>query len=178
MGGLTSGVLLTVLVGAFMWPRVLAPGAANDAEETSPRAGNAQDKPPVKYEFEDVLVDAEVPGPDPGAATSPPTPPAPAEPKPERSALQAGSFRSAEEADALRAKLLLLDIGAVATREALIDGVVWHRVMVGPFATDAERKRAQAKLAGENINSLPVAAPIDMRAPDPIAPAANDAETG
>lgn len=69
--------------------------------------------------------------------------------------LQAGSFRDPNEADRLRAELILLGM-EVFVKEIKVDGNRWHRVMVGPLDTDLALNRAQDKLAEAAIESIPL----------------------
>ena len=70
--------------------------------------------------------------------------------------LQAGSFRSASEADNLRAKLLLQGLDAKTSRITNSNGSVWHRVMVGPFISRSKLNKAQDILANANTESMVV----------------------
>jgi cell division protein FtsN len=69
--------------------------------------------------------------------------------------LQAGSFRSPDDANQLRAELILLGM-EVFVKEINIDGDKWYRVMVGPLDTDLDLNRAQDKLAEAEIESIPL----------------------
>ena len=69
--------------------------------------------------------------------------------------LQAGSFPHADDADQLRAELILLGM-EVFVKEIKIDGDKWYRVMVGPLATDLDLNRTQDKLAEAEIESIPL----------------------
>ncbi len=96
------------------------------------------------------------------AANVPPTPiskaaPAPAVPaKPAAAApaatgtyyLQAGAFRGQEEAESLKARIILLGL-PVAVQRATVDGKPLNRVRVGPFARLDDMNRARGRL-GEN----------------------------
>lgn len=67
--------------------------------------------------------------------------------------LQAGSFKNISDAEALRVKLLLLNLTAtVETVGASADP--WHRVLVGPFTDTSSMAYARAKLAENAIDSL------------------------
>ena len=66
--------------------------------------------------------------------------------------VQAASFRSNEEADRLRAKLILSGLEA-AIRKTSGDNGVWYRVVVGPFDTRSAENRAQDKLVSMGIES-------------------------
>lgn len=68
--------------------------------------------------------------------------------------LQAGSFRSAAEADKLRAKLLLEGLLVNTSKVTNQNGDVWHRVMVGPFTSRSKLNRAQDILANNNTDSM------------------------
>lgn len=68
--------------------------------------------------------------------------------------LQVGSFRDPNDADELRASLLLMGLD-VTTTPIDVDGQKWHRVIVGPFNSQLERNRAQDKLAQAEIQSMP-----------------------
>ena len=69
--------------------------------------------------------------------------------------LQAGSFPHPDDADQLRAELILLGM-EVFVKEVDIDGNQWYRVMVGPLGTDLDLNRAQDKLAEAEIESIPL----------------------
>lgn len=60
--------------------------------------------------------------------------------------LQAGSFRNGEDAESLRAEIVLLGLD-VDIQTVKVDEVTWHRVRVGPFdsarAADSARRRLQ-----------------------------------
>lgn len=81
---------------------------------------------------------------------APPEPPASA---PEIFTLQAASFRSANDANRLRAELLLMDIPASTSSSSLADGV-WYRVTVGPFTNKAEAERAMTRLREQKITAI------------------------
>jgi len=68
--------------------------------------------------------------------------------------LQAGSFRSATEADKLRAKLLLEGLNVQTSKVTSKNGSVWHRVMVGPFISRSKLNSAQDILAEANTESM------------------------
>lgn len=72
--------------------------------------------------------------------------------------LQAGSFREANDADELRARLLLLGLDASTTAVEL-NKETWHRVIVGPFESELDRNRAQDRLAQAEVRAMPVRIP-------------------
>lgn len=67
--------------------------------------------------------------------------------------LQAGSFRNADDADQLRARLILIGFD-VFTRQIEKDGTTWNRVLVGPIDSATEMERQRRKLAEANIPSI------------------------
>ena len=169
VGGLATGVIATVVTGALLWPRTLAPAAdgSDASQETATATNKANDG--IHYEYDDMLSTSEVPVDAPASSeTTKPLDAAPA-----RVVLQAGSFRNRDDAENMRAQLLLLGIGPSSTREALVKGgEVWHRVLVGPFANETAMHAAQAKLQKQNIEALSIAAPADMRVEAPAQPGA------
>lgn len=152
--GLVCGLGLAVVV----WVMGLVPGA-RDPVVTAPLG---HDEPPIaepeaparsrSYDFFTVLPEIEVvvPGREieqraREAATTPDTAATPSAGGPYL--LQVGSFRSADDAEGLRAQLTLLGMTA-RIQTVTVDNTTWHRVRVGPFddarATDEARRRLQA----------------------------------
>jgi len=68
--------------------------------------------------------------------------------------LQAASFRSRNDADRLRAELLLLDLPA-SMGEVNVGNSVWYRVTVGPFADQAAADVARERLQERNLTAIP-----------------------
>ena len=68
--------------------------------------------------------------------------------------LQVGSFRRNEEADRLRAQLLLLNLDAYTEQVTLNNDQVWHRVLVGPFNSQSRLSNARATLVSNEYNAL------------------------
>jgi cell division protein FtsN len=69
--------------------------------------------------------------------------------------LQVGSFRQAEDADSLRARLILLGLDAYI-KPGEVRGEFWHRVLVGPLTSNLTLNRTQDKLAEEGIEAIPL----------------------
>lgn len=67
--------------------------------------------------------------------------------------LQAGSFKSVEDADRLRAQLILQGHEVVIKEVENVKGV-WHRVIVGPFDNERDLTRARNRLAEADIESM------------------------
>lgn len=70
--------------------------------------------------------------------------------------LQAGSFRSAEDADRRRAEMILLGHSVNVQPVQLESGDTWHRVMIGPFSNINTLHRAQDKMATAGVETLPI----------------------
>jgi len=69
--------------------------------------------------------------------------------------LQAGAFRSEDDAEALKARILMLGLNGFV-QPVQIDGVTLHRVRVGPFRGIDEMNRSRITLGKGNISSAVV----------------------
>lgn len=67
--------------------------------------------------------------------------------------LQAGSFKSKDDANRMRAELILRG-HEVNIKEIEYQDQAWHRVIVGPFDTELLMTRARNDLAEANIESI------------------------
>ncbi|PTU72911.1 SPOR domain-containing protein [Pseudomonas mangrovi] len=67
--------------------------------------------------------------------------------------LQAGSFRQNNEADRVRAQIILLGQNA-RIESGKVREELWHRVLVGPFATREQLTEAQKELAASGFGNL------------------------
>lgn len=67
--------------------------------------------------------------------------------------LQVASFRSQEDADSLRASLLLEGMTAY-TQGITVNNSTWYRVYVGPFDNRSTMNRAHDKLAARSLSPL------------------------
>jgi cell division protein FtsN len=68
--------------------------------------------------------------------------------------LQAGSFKSAEDADRLRARLILMGMDAKVEAVSGKGSGTWHRVQVGPFSSRSKLSKARNQLISEGIETL------------------------
>jgi len=67
--------------------------------------------------------------------------------------IQAGSFRSAEDAEALKARLAML--GLVARIQSVtVNGASWHRVRLGPYDTARAADSARRELRENGFESI------------------------
>jgi len=69
--------------------------------------------------------------------------------------LQAGSFHSSNEAEAVKARILMLGL-PVAVQKAQVNGSTVNRVRVGPFTGIDEMNRSRTRLGEEQIASTVV----------------------
>ncbi len=67
--------------------------------------------------------------------------------------LQAGSFRKHEDADRVRAQILMLGQN-VQVESGKVREETWHRVLVGPFASRTQLSAAQKQLADSGFSNL------------------------
>jgi cell division protein FtsN len=73
---------------------------------------------------------------------------------PQEYTIQAGSFRTHEEADRRQATLALLAIESHIDR-VIIDNAIWYRVIIGPLNERTEISRILRELRDERIESMP-----------------------
>ena len=71
----------------------------------------------------------------------------------DKSILQVGSFKSAAEADSLKAQLAFLGLQA-RIESAVVGEVTWHRVQLGPFASETSLSRAKNLLIENRIKYM------------------------
>lgn len=68
--------------------------------------------------------------------------------------LQAGSFKSMEQADQLKAQLALLGMEAHVQTVSINDSETWHRVRVGPFDDLRSLNKVRARLQEHQIEAI------------------------
>lgn len=88
-----------------------------------------------------------------GQVPPPPPPVIAAAPVTTQFFLQAGSFRRRDDADGLRAQIILLGQN-VRVETGKVREETWHRVLVGPFASREQLASAQKTLAGSGFSNL------------------------
>ncbi|QKK01403.1 MAG: hypothetical protein HND55_01320 [Pseudomonadota bacterium] len=67
--------------------------------------------------------------------------------------LQVGSFRSSDDADALRARVTLLGLEA-SVQTVTVNDATWHRVRVGPFDSAREADGARRRLQENGFEAM------------------------
>lgn len=68
--------------------------------------------------------------------------------------LQAGSFKVLDDADSLKAKLIMQGLDVKIQSVTDNKGTSWHRVQVGPYMSQNKLNKAQDILANNNIPSM------------------------
>jgi cell division protein FtsN len=84
----------------------------------------------------------------------PPTKPAATSAEKTVYVLQAGSFKNPDDADSVRANLLLLNMRVNIETVPAGNNQTWHRVLVGPFDNTADLSAAKAQLTRNGIDSI------------------------
>ncbi|MDH5182406.1 MAG: SPOR domain-containing protein [Gammaproteobacteria bacterium] len=166
---LLTGMLIG-LFAAFLVYLNDTRGSSGPSAKTERPAGkkqNSSEASGAKFDFYTILPDMEIPVPDiqeilpdftaPPHTQSPSSNTSPtniSNPVAEGTyVLQAGAFRSVEEADRLKAKMALL--GVIAHIEsAEINGITWHRVRIGPYANMAKLNDANNRLKENGITAM------------------------
>jgi cell division protein FtsN len=67
--------------------------------------------------------------------------------------LQAGSFRRKDDAESLRAQIILLGQN-VRVESGTVREEIWHRVLIGPFADRQQLAQSQKTLAANGFSNL------------------------
>ena len=131
-------------------PRVATPAASAKAERA---VKDATRKPPApeatnRFEFYDMLEDAEVKVPVQANPVRPAAPPPIS--RPGTYVIQAGAFPNFADADRVKARLALLGVASlIQTAEA--NGSVFHRVRIGPIENLNEINRLRTRLRQNGI---------------------------
>ena len=162
--GLTLG--LAVAVGVYLVDHgYVSLEALLGEERTTPPTPipKTTEAPRPRFDFYTILPEMEVVIPEePPTDVASPRPVAPptqpvAPPATSASAsgyvLQAGSFRSASDADALKAQLALLGYEA-SVQTVSINQDTYHRVRLGPFASRERADAARAQLARSAVSTI------------------------
>ena len=71
----------------------------------------------------------------------------------EQSILQVGSFKSAAEADSMKAQLAFLGLEATVV-SADVNSTTWHRVQLGPFASNTRLSQVKNRLLENKIQYM------------------------
>lgn len=154
--GLTLPSLPAPPAGQAKPPAAPAPDALGDLIATLPLP---EAVPPAKPDSRSATPGAAAPAAPAAPAAkpaAPPLPPPPAPSKPPSTSttyyLQAGAFRNNADAEAMKARLLMLGFNA-SVQSAQVNGGTVNRVRMGPFKGIDEMNRARSRLAEEKIDT-------------------------
>lgn len=142
-----------VVVGAFLasYYFIKNPTVAPPPKE-EPKAKVEENKTPKpRFDFYKLLQESETIVP--ASETISEEKPAPNQEKTEY-ILQVGSFPKADDADKLRAQLIMVNLDARIEKVEIRKGEIWHRVVVGPFNTQTELTSARSQLVNNQYNAL------------------------
>ncbi|WP_339615660.1 SPOR domain-containing protein [uncultured Gilvimarinus sp.] len=156
--GSMLGAFVMFLV--YLWgisPNHPAPQIAAKQSTPEPQTKPAADPnkkaplPKPRFDFYKLLQEEEVivPATEPNRRSDD-TPPA----TPVEYLLQVGSFRNPDDADKLRAQLILLNLDARTESVTINNGERWHRVVVGPFDNQSKLSKARTTLVTNQYNAL------------------------
>ena len=152
-GWLFTGAVL----GAFIMFLAYLSGMAPQPVSPAPIAVEAQpattkaEVPKPRFDFYQLLKESEVEVREPAPAR---TKAAEQLAEQQEFILQVGSFRSDNDADRLRAQLILLNLDTQVEKVTVRSGEIWFRVLVGPFTDRSAMERARSTLASNRINAL------------------------
>jgi cell division protein FtsN len=145
---LFTGTILGAFITFLMRLSELQPAAPGARPPQTTPSSAEEIKTPAKYDFYKILRDTEVPV---TASREPATP------KTEENVeylLQVASFRSATDAEQVRAELTLLNLTTRIEQSTAKEGNIWHRVIVGPFASRSQLAKARDTLLSNRYDAM------------------------
>lgn len=162
VGGLALGLLVAFLVFLQMRPAAepTAPVAqvlpVPSTPTPPPSVKHTPPPPPAKprFDFYNLLPEMEVIVPDEEIAGKPSAAGVKRVEEPGTYLLQAGSFRSREQAEQLRARLALLGLETSVQTVSVDNAQTWHRVRVGPFSNLKELNDARGLLQKNGVDAI------------------------
>jgi cell division protein FtsN len=172
--------LLGAMLGGFgvglYWMRH-APQQALPPVAAIPRAERPA-PPQPSFQFPNILQEAEVDISDKGKPPPPPAPrPEPPPPKPANTVaeppkteaaaaapaaspgsyvLQVASFKTAKDAESMKAQLALLGVSTRIQSVTIRDGQVWHRVVTAPLNSKKAMEETRATLKKHGKDAMPI----------------------
>ncbi len=130
-----------------------APGASAPTQAPeAPVATPAQEVQKPRYDFYRLLKETQPSLPTREPTTKPATDAS--APDTSQYLLQVASYKTPEEAENLRAKLLLLNLNARVEKVTLRNADLWHRVLIGPIKSSQELQKTRAILQENHYDAL------------------------
>lgn len=158
-----SGFACGFFAAFLVYLAVLAPGQISDKSagpaeppETSKKAEEKTGPKKIDFEFYQMLQDQEV---EVESTTTPEE--RQAEQQDYIYMLQVASFRNLQDADRLKASLILEHGMTVNIRTTNGDTGTWHKVIAGPFDTRSKAASARSVLAQKGFDSLEFKRPVE-----------------
>lgn len=161
---LVTGLMIGLFVAFLVHIKDNYPGLSlKDDTKTSSKTDarsvrkQATSKPAAKektrFDFYTILPEMEIAVPEDDLNTGSSTPAKPLT-KPGTYILQAGSFKTLEQADRMKATLALLGIEANIESVTINNKESWHRVRIGPYRDLENLNRTRSRLKQNNIEVL------------------------
>lgn len=151
---LFTGTILGAFITFLMYLSGLASKPGSDhstAAQENTQSQTQSEIPKPRFDFYKMLKESEVPV----------TPRPQSQQTPQQLAksskeyiLQAGSFRKREDADRMRAELIMMNLEAYMETNTIRQGEVWHRVLTGPYDNRSKMAKARSILVSNDINPL------------------------
>jgi len=148
--GLLLGALITLLIYLANKPE------QNSNNSLAKPSGEKTNKPPQpRFDFYEILKEQQVEVPDRSSDIQATTQ------QNIHYYLQAGSFRNLNDAERLRAELVLINLPTQIEDKNADNGGRWHRVIVGPFQSRSKMAKARSTLASKQLSPLLIKRNID-----------------
>ena len=168
--GLIAGVGVSV-ISFYLLGIPVGPDESSASGSNVPSEGGGDQNGQPSYEFFERLPGAKVSTDTepyktltPGGYVEPtepePTETQPAAVEPTEYVVQAGSFPQQDDADRLRARLMLTGMSAdirIDTRDS--EDEVWHRVVIGPFNSKQDAEQTVASLKQHDLSPIMLEVP-------------------
>lgn len=152
--------IITGLFIAFLMKLTPNPVDVNALQAPEPESSEPPEEHKAVFDFYTLLPESEVLIPEITEPSKPAGSPTASTSKPAASPsvylLQAGSFRSSNDADRLRAQLTLEGLDVKTQKVTIRGNETWYRVQVGPFSNTSQLDQARQTLAKHSINPLPL----------------------
>lgn len=148
---LFTGTVLGAFVMFLIHLSDVSPANAPAQEEAAAVSeGVEEDQQQPRFDFYKLLKETKVPVPEISASSSSAAAPA----EPQLYMLQVASFKGADDAEQLRAELILLNLEAHVETARVRNGETWHRVIVGPFDSRSKLAKARSVLVSNQLEAL------------------------
>ncbi len=143
----------TVLGAFIMFLVRLSEISPEDPSHTDTSSANQAEKPKQspRFDFYDLLKETQVSIPEVAKKTKED---AQSPDNPVEYILQVASFKSGDDAERLRAELILLNLEANTEEAKIRNGETWHRVLVGPFTSRSKLSKARNTLLSNKHEAL------------------------